>query len=335
MQVFRRMLGLRSAEEVEDDIKTAPLKASHIAGVPNQSLPSPADGATAPLSTAPFSREGGTRQLEPFDVEFTSSGQGTRFIIGQKTDVGQVRDNNQDAISTFTSIITSVEERSDFGLFIVADGMGGHEDGEKASGFAARIVAKNVLNDLYLPMLADSYGGSSDQQPVTEVLKQSVQKANDHISAHVPDGGTTVTSVTVVGNMAYIAHVGDSRAYLINQDGIEQLTRDHSLVQRLIELGQLTPEEAIEHPQRNVLYRAIGQGDVLDVDALTRQLTPGSYLLICSDGLWNLVSNEELLSMVLNHGSNTQLACQSLIDLANERGGTDNISVILVRIPEG
>lgn len=328
MQVLRRMLGLRSAEEVEDSMKTAPLK--NVAGAPNQSFPSPADGATAPLT-----HDGGTRQLEPLDVEFTSTGQGTRYIVGQKTDVGQVRDNNQDAISTFTSIISSSEDKADFGLFIVADGMGGHEDGEKASGFAARIVAKNVLSDLYLPMLADSYGGSSDQQPVTEVLKQAVQKANDHISAHVPDGGTTVTSVTIVGNMAYIAHVGDSRAYLINRDGIEQLTRDHSLVQRLIELGQLTPEEAIEHPQRNVLYRAIGQGDVLDVDALTRQLLPGSYLLICSDGLWNLVSNEEILSMVLNHGSNTQLACQSLVDLANERGGTDNISVILVRIPEG
>ena len=330
MQVLRRMLGLRSAQEVEDNIKTAPLKSSNVAGAINQSFPRPADGATAPLM-----RDGGTRQLEPLDVEFTSSGQGTRFIVGQRSDVGQVRDNNQDAISSFTSVISSVEEKADFGLFIVADGMGGHEDGEKASGFAARIVAKNVLNDLYLPMLADTYGGSSDHQPVTEVLKQAVQKANDHISVHVPDGGTTVTSVTIVGNMAYIAHVGDSRAYLINRDGIEQLTRDHSLVQRLIELGQLTPEEAVEHPQRNVLYRAIGQGDVLDVDALTRQLLPGSYLLICSDGLWNLVSNEEILSLVLNHGSNTQLACQSLVDLANERGGTDNISVIIVRIPEG
>lgn len=266
MQVLRRILGLRSAEEVEDSIKTAPLKKSNVAGALNQSIPSAADGATAPLV-----RDGGTRQLEPLDGMFPVSSQGTRFIIGQKTDVGQVRDNNQDAISTFTSIITSVEEKADFGLFVVADGMGGHEDGEKASGFASRLVVKNILSDLYLPMLADSYGGSSDQQPVTEVLKQSIQKANDHISAHVPDGGTTVTSVTVVGHMAYVVHVGDSRAYMITPDGIEQLTRDHSLVQRLIELGQLTPEEAIEHPQRNVLYRAIGQGDVLDVDALDRK----------------------------------------------------------------
>ncbi len=335
MQVFRRMLGLRSAEEIEDSTKTAPLKPSDAAGASQSAGTGATDGTTAPLATAPLNREGSTRQLNPLDADYPQAGQSARFIIGQQTDVGQVRDNNQDAISTFTAIITSAEEKADFGLFVVADGMGGHEDGEKASGFAARVVAKSVINDLYLPMLADNYGGSSDQQPVTEVLKQSIQKANDHVSTHVPDGGTTVTSVTLIGRMAYIAHVGDSRAYMVTQDNIEQLTRDHSLVQRLIELGQLTPEEAIEHPQRNVLYRAIGQGDVLDVDALTRQLMPGSYVLICSDGLWNLVSNEELHSIVLNYGSNTQLACQALIDLANERGGTDNISVILVRIPEG
>jgi protein phosphatase len=160
-----------------------------------------------------------------------------------------------------------------------------------------------------------------------------VQRANDVISEQVPDGGTTVTAAAVMGGLAYIAHVGDSRAYLVSEERIEHVTRDHSLVQRLIELDQLTPEDALEHPQRNVLYRALGQSDNLDVDAITRQISPGGYLLICSDGLWNLVSNEEIQQIVLEHQDNTQLSCQKLVALANERGGSDNITVILVRVP--
>jgi protein phosphatase len=136
-----------------------------------------------------------------------------------------------------------------------------------------------------------------------------------------------------MGDLAYIGHVGDSRAYIIDKNNIEQLTRDHSLVRRLIELEQLTEEEALEHPQRNVLYRAIGQNETIDVDAITRRLQPGSRLLICSDGLWNLVPTEEIKSVVFS-SSSPQQACEQLVKLANDRGGPDNISVILVKIPE-
>jgi protein phosphatase len=335
MQALRRILGLKPSKASQDDIQTAPL------GKPATALPksdanatkplvSPEDGVTAPL----VDNNGRTRQLGPLEEAVPMGGLGTTMIVGQRSDVGQVRDNNQDAMASFLSTSSSVEGNPNFGLFLVADGMGGHEDGEKASGFAARIVTKHVLKDIYLPMLTDGPGGDAEQVPMTDILRNAIQEANKYISTHVPDGGTTVTTAAIIGQLAYIGHVGDSRAYLINKDGIEQLTRDHSLVQRLIELGQLTPEEAAEHPQRNVLYRAIGQNEQLDVDAITRQLMPGSYLLICSDGLWNMVSGEELLTIVLNHGSNTQLACQTLVDLANERGGSDNITVVLVRIPE-
>ena len=329
MQVLRRILGLQSAEDDTLPKPTTPMKPA-ASGAPAAKKPLPVDGATTPLNLG-----GRTRQLEPLDGDAGGSTEHSgRLIVGQRTDVGQVRDNNQDAMSAFTATISSAEDKPDFGLFIVADGMGGHEDGEKASGLAARIVGKHIMTDVLMPLLADSGKSSSDQQPLADVVKTAIQKANDYISTHVPDGGTTITAVTIVGRMACIAHVGDSRAYLIQKDGIEQLTRDHSLVQRLIELGQLTPEEAAEHPQRNVLYRAIGQNDSLDVDAITRQLPAGSYVLICSDGLWNLITSDELLAIVLNHGSNTQLACQTLVDLANERGGSDNITVILVRVPE-
>jgi protein phosphatase len=113
---------------------------------------------------------------------------------------------------------------------------------------------------------------------------------------------------------------------------LEQITRDHSLVQRLIELDQLTPEEAAQHPQKNVLYRAVGQSDNLEVDAVTRRLPPDSYLLLCSDGLWNMVPESQILDITLN-ATTPQHACDRLIAAANEHGGSDNISAILLKIP--
>ena len=142
----------------------------------------------------------------------------------------------------------------------------------------------------------------------------------------------TVTAVVVMGNMAHIAHVGDSRAYLINKNEVEQLTRDHSLVQRLIELGTITYEESLDHPQRNVLYRAIGQTPDLEVDTMTRRLPAGSYVLVCSDGLWGWVSTHEMQEIV-NSTSDPQEACDKLVALANAHGGHDNITAVLFRMP--
>ena len=126
--------------------------------------------------------------------------------------------------------------------------------------------------------------------------------------------------------------MGDSRAYLIQQDGIEQITRDHSVVQRLIELDQLLPEEAETHEQRNVLYRAIGQNDDIEVDILRRRLPSNSYILLCSDGLWGMVSDADIHNIVINT-DDPQEACDKLIALGNTNGGTDNISVLVLKLP--
>jgi serine/threonine protein phosphatase PrpC len=210
--------------------------------------------------------------------------------------------------------------------------MGGHHDGEKASATTARVVAAQVTSRIYLPLLTSNGKGTEDRPPITEVLVESVQKANVDVIASVPEGGTTLTAVAVIGDLAYIVHVGDSRVYLITNDGLEQVTRDHSLVQRLIELDQLTAEEAADHPQKNVLYRAIGQSEALEVDAITRRLPPNSRLLLCSDGLWNQVEDKEIGEIVMSH-DNPQVVCDKLVALANTRGGTDNITTILLRLP--
>jgi PPM family protein phosphatase len=270
----------------------------------------------------------GTRPLPPLETFVPKPGQ--RIVFGALSDVGMVRGNNQDAMMVLLSSSSTNDDLPDFGLFIVADGMGGHHDGEKASAITARIVAKHVNTEIFLSLLNQQMN-DPDRPSIAEILREAVEKANEAVTAEIPEGGTTVTASVILGDLAYIAHVGDSRAYMITDEGIEQITRDHSLVQRLIELDQLTPEEAAEHPQRNVLYRAIGQSESLDVDAITRRLPPRSRLLLCSDGLWNLVSEDAISDIVTNNSP--QEACNKLVKMANDRGGPDNISVILVQVP--
>jgi serine/threonine protein phosphatase PrpC len=305
------------------------------------------DGPTAPLDvkiTAGSKKDeadpdntnilddGRTQKLPDIDTAMSDSRAGRQITFGQFSDVGQARTNNQDSVLTFLASSSSVDDQPEFGIFVVADGMGGHHDGEKASALTARVVAHHLSSEIFLPMLAHK-DPDAERPTISEILREAVQKANDTVVTDVPEGGTTVTAAAIMGDLAYIGHVGDSRAYIIDKNNIEQLTRDHSLVRRLIELEQLTEEEALEHPQRNVLYRAIGQNETIDVDAITRRLQPGSRLLICSDGLWNLVPTEEIKSVVFS-SSSPQQACEQLVKLANDRGGPDNISVILVKIPE-
>ncbi|MBN2303006.1 MAG: Stp1/IreP family PP2C-type Ser/Thr phosphatase [Anaerolineae bacterium] len=271
----------------------------------------------------------GTRPLPPLETVIPKPGE--RLQFGQLSDVGMQRGNNQDAMMGIVATSTSNDDVPDFGLFVVADGMGGHQEGERASSITVRIVTQYVLNQILTSMLRLEMN-DPDQPSISDTLRAAVQEANDAVTEAIPEGGTTVTAAVIVGDLAYIAHVGDSRAYLITDEGIEQVTRDHTLVQRLIELDQLTPEEVPDHPQRNVLYRAIGQSDSLDVDAITRRLHPRSRLLLCSDGLWNMVSEDVILGTVSQH-SDPQTACNTLVQMANDRGGPDNITVILVYVP--
>ena len=280
---------------------------------------------------APTSPFGATRQLPPLESYVGKPGK--HLIYGLSSDIGQIRNNNQDAVYAFFSSNVSAGGPPDFGLFVVADGMGGHHDGEKASAITTRMVAKHVTTNFLLPLLNERIDDDPNERPVvSEVLAEAVQKANQAVSDQIPEGGTTVTAAAILGDLVHVAHVGDSRAYLITADGIEQITRDHSLVQRLIELDQLTAEEAAVHPQRNVLYRAIGQSENLEVDAVIRRLPPGSRLLLCSDGLWNQVDETALKEVVLS-ASSPQEACDRLITAANDRGGPDNITVVIIQAP--
>jgi serine/threonine protein phosphatase PrpC len=160
----------------------------------------------------------------------------------------------------------------------------------------------------------------------------AVNEAQKAIQREAPGSGTTLTAALVLGQQITVAHVGDSRAYFVYPDGrIEALTRDHSLVKRLEELGHISPEEAENYPHRNVLYRALGQGEVLEPDIFTITFPQPGCLMLCSDGLWGVVSEQDLVRSI-NEAPNLQRACQNLVTAANMAGGPDNISVVLAQL---
>lgn len=256
-----------------------------------------------------------------------------RFKVGWATDVGKVRGHNEDTALVITAAYDGDEALPAYGLFVLADGMGGHRAGEVASSLAARVTAHHVTRRLYLPALVSQERGA-DQPALNEILVDAVQAANNAVAEQVPGGGTTLTCALVLGLQAYIAHVGDSRAYAVTGEGLEQITHDHSLVDRLVESGQLTSDEAAVHPQKNVLYRAVGQSSTLEVDIYVRTIPHGDRLLLCSDGLWDMVSEAEMFAIVANAFS-PQAACDDLVSAANRAGGRDNITAILLESPLG
>jgi serine/threonine protein phosphatase PrpC len=167
-------------------------------------------------------------------------------------------------------------------------------------------------------------------ESIQEIMESGVKEAHKAVIRTAPGGGTTMTSALVVGEQITIAHVGDSRAYFIYPDGrIQVITQDHSLVHRLQELGQITEKEAFNHPQRNVLYRAIGQNEPFRPDITSYQFPHPGFLMLCSDGLWGVIPETEIFRIVTTN-KNPSIACNKLVDAANAMGGPDNISVILV-----
>lgn len=255
-----------------------------------------------------------------------------QLVAGCSQSAGIQRDHNEDALYTLTTTLVSDTRFINFGLYIIADGMGGHEHGEKASGIAIRAVAEHVFNNCYTSLFSQI--PSPPEKSLQEIMQEGVQIAHRSIQKHALGGGTTLTAVLVFGDQLTIAHVGDSRAYAIKPGGrMEVLTRDHSLVKRLEELGQITADEAAVHPQRNVLYRALGQGEPFEAEVTTSPLPKSSYLLVCSDGLWGVLQNETILRMI-KIAPSPAAACQFMVAAANAAGGPDNISAILVRLPE-
>jgi protein phosphatase len=251
--------------------------------------------------------------------------------VGTGHSTGIVRSHNEDALFVLTGNAFGDDPLDGFGLFLVADGMGGHRAGEVASAVSVRTVARRLTEETIVDLLSQE--SEQDSKSFQDILRVALQDANQAVVNQVPGGGTTLTAALVLNGQMVIGHVGDSRAYVIDKDTIKPITRDHSLVERLRELGQLTDEEAAVHPQRNVLYRAIGQGANLEIDTLTHPVPKGGFLLICSDGLWGEVP-ENVIHRIISGSNHPQEACEALVRAANAAGGPDNITAVLVRFPK-
>lgn len=248
--------------------------------------------------------------------------------VAQCSDVGRVRQRNEDACFSFVGLSGGSNALIPFGLCVVADGMGGHSNGHEASRTVADQIVSYVLKKVYIPLME----GETVQVPLQEIMGDALEVANRAIFNPDPqkEGGTTVTGALIVGRRLYIIHVGDTRAYLIHDDQFEQLTTDHSIVRRLQEAGQITAEQAAHHPHRNLLYRAV-TGHELEVDTYTRSLPKSGYLFICSDGLWDTVTDGDMQLIVQNHHLSLQERCEKLVELALDNGSTDNVTGVLVR----
>jgi len=233
--------------------------------------------------------------------------------VNSLTNIGLVRKANEDKYLA----------DKNRGLFIVADGMGGHEAGEIASGLTIKTLDELLTEDEILQK-----GG--------EGLRQAIKSANTiiyneaKINSRCTGMGTTVTAAMFTDIHLYIAHIGDSRAYLIRDESIKLLTKDHSLVGELVRQGELTEKEAINHPHRNVLTRALGTEPEVEIDLMEVNTKPGDLLLLCTDGLYNLVQDDEILQAVLNNGDDLKKTVDQLVKLSLNRGGLDNITVVLV-----
>jgi PPM family protein phosphatase len=243
--------------------------------------------------------------------------------MGAKTDLGRVRENNEDKFEFFEPEDESMlATRGSF--YAVADGMGGHAAGQIAS----ELALKTIVNSYY----GDTTGD------VEHTLLRAVQQANSliHDTARAiverSGMGTTITAAVVRGNELYVAQVGDSRAYLVRDGGISQITHDHSWVSEQVRLGALSEEEAQASPFRNVITRSLGATPGVEPDVYSERLKEGDVVVLCTDGLSGNVSPEEIRQ--ITEGKGPSLAAKELVDLANERGGSDNVTVLVLAVRE-
>ncbi|MBP3477215.1 MAG: Stp1/IreP family PP2C-type Ser/Thr phosphatase [Lachnospiraceae bacterium] len=232
------------------------------------------------------------------------------------TDIGQKRQLNQDFIYLSETPIGNLPN-----VFIVADGMGGHNAGDYASRYAVETVVEEI-------------GASFEKNPV-RIMGRAIDKANELIRKRAQEDlslngmGTTMVIATCMGRYLEVANVGDSRLYVVNQGQIEQITQDHSLVEEMVRMGGIDRESARNHPDKNIITRAIGARDYVEADFFNLELQMGDMVLLCSDGLTNMI-DDGMIHRIMTNGESLKNRVEELVARANQNGGKDNISVIVI-----
>ena len=254
-----------------------------------------------------------------------------RYVAAAKTDVGQKRQGNEDRFCLDPAL----------GLYVVADGMGGHAAGEVASRLAVETIQEwmeKYLSGADVAIVGPAVAAGSAE---ANFLLSSIRLANRIIFDSAKDRreyagmGTTVVAVLAQDDRFVLAHVGDSRIYRIRQDDIVQISRDHSFVQEQVDNGMMSAAEAHQSQYRHMITRALGLKESVDVDLTEQPARPGDVLLLCSDGLSDLLDDEDMLAAVRDHADDLEQACQALVARANSKGGDDNITVLVVQAKAG
>lgn len=254
-----------------------------------------------------------------------------QLVVGTRSDPGIKRKYkpNEDSLFAAQGLIEETPATHPYGLFVIADGMGGHANGQDASRLAIQTIIEHILPKLTTDP-TDEYA---------KLLIEGIQSANlavhqRNIEQH-GDMGTTVTGTLVVDNIAYVANVGDSRTYLYREsEGLKKITNDHSVVASLVEAGIIKPDDIYTHPKRSHIYRSLGEKPNVEVDLFTVPLQEGDKLLLCSDGLWDMVRDPKIEDLIKSPTPNPSVTSDSLIQAAYEGGGEDNVSVIVIQIGE-
>ena len=245
------------------------------------------------------------------------------------TDPGRVRDHNEDCI----------ESRPEIGLFVLADGMGGYNAGEVASGMATSLIADG-LQEVWRPADVARLGRDEAKALSEKLIREHIGRANGAIfttSQNNPECagmGTTLVVCLFFDNFVTVAHIGDSRLYRLRGDVMEQVTRDHSLLQEQLDSGLITPEEAKLSQNKNLVTRALGIDPSVETEIHVHETQPDDIYLLCSDGLSDMMEDEEIRLTMLTLKSNPTLTVQQLVQAANDNGGRDNISAMLIRVAE-
>ncbi|HLZ80110.1 MAG TPA: protein phosphatase 2C domain-containing protein, partial [Ktedonobacteraceae bacterium] len=301
-----------------------------------------------------FIDQGRTYVIEQVKAEENAFPNGVHLLAASDSDAGDVRRSEPNEDSTLVLMLQRIHESKSApsGVFIVADGLGGHDNGQVASRMTINIIAERMVRELLAAPLASEKAGKDassegkagagesketqdkpDEDVLVSLLQGAVEDANAAIcevnQRDKTDMGSTITGFMVAGDYAYILNVGDSRTYMLRGGQIYQLTTDHSLVGQLVAGGLISPDDVYTHPQRSQIFRSLGDKLNVQIDIFKQQLHPGDILLSCCDGLWEMVRNPQIES-ILNNAPDPQIACTQLLEAANTNGGEDNVSAVVV-----
>jgi len=288
------------------------------------------DQSTAQLAL-PMNGQGDGEKTLPYSIAMHNS-KGAGFVVGTRSDPGIKRKYKPNEDSLFAAQLDpgAGMQAVSSGLYVIADGMGGHANGQDASRSAIQTII-----DFMLPKLSKNMESSNPGELLANAVQHANQVVHQHNIEQRADMGTTVTAVLIVGTTAYVTNVGDSRTYLYREpDGLRKVTNDHSVVASLVEAGIIKPDDIYTHPKRNQIYRSLGEKSLVEVDTFVVQLQPGDRLLLCSDGLWDMVRDPKIESIVKNTLSDPRKTADALIQAALDGGGEDNVSVIVVYVNE-